>query len=160
MTSLPVGIFAVYGPADYARPIGWRFEQTAESTASPQAVWRRYVDVPNWRDWSERGVVWSRIDGPFEVGTKGRSKPPGLPAGSFRLVAVEPDELFASETRLPGARLRFEHVIEKQDAGVRITHRATLDGPLSSLYRPLVRRAIEQGLPAGVERLAVLAAAD
>jgi hypothetical protein len=140
--------------------MAWRFEHSAESTASPAAVWRRYVDVPNWHDWSEQGVVWSRLDGPFEVGTKGRSKPPGMPSGSFRLVAVEPDNLFASETRLPGAQLRFEHMIEARDSGVRITHRATLDGPLARPYSALLRKSIERGLPDAVERLAVLAAAD
>ena len=28
----------------------WRFEHSAKSAASKDAVWSRYVDVPNWRD--------------------------------------------------------------------------------------------------------------
>lgn len=140
--------------------MAWRFEHSADSAAAPEAVWRRYADVPNWRDWSRRGVVWSRIDGPFAVGTKGKSKPPGLPAGRFRLVAVEPNALFASETRLPGARLRFEHAIDQRASGVRITHRALIDGPLTALYARVLRKSIEDGLPDGVERLAALAAED
>src|SRR5437773_8453060 len=112
----------------------WRFEHSAESSASPADVWRRYLDVEHWHEWSRNGVVWSRLDGPFEVGTKGRSKPPGLPAGRFRLVVVDPERMFATEMRLPGARLRFEHIIEPLEAGVRITHRAAIDGSLSFLY--------------------------
>jgi hypothetical protein len=140
--------------------VAWRFEHTAESSADPHAVWLRYVDVEHWCDWSRHGVEWSRIDGPFEVGTKGRSKPPGSLAFAFRLVAVEPDESFASEVRMPGGRLRFEHVTEPREPGSRITHRVALDGPLAFLYVRMVRKSIERGLPDGVERLAAMAGAD
>ena len=132
----------------------WRFEYSAESRAGKGDIWRRYVDVVHWCEWSQSGVEWSRLDGPFEVGTKGRSKPPGFPAGGFRLVVVEPERMFATETRLPGARLRFEHIIEPLEAGVRITHRAAIDGSLSFLYARILRHSILQGLPDGVDRLA------
>jgi hypothetical protein len=138
----------------------WRFEHSADSAADPHAVWRRYVDVEHWCEWSQQGVDWSRIDGPFEVGTKGKSKPPGSPTLRFRLTAVEPDALFVSEARMPGAHLRFEHLIAPTEPGSRITHRVTLDGLLAFLYTRVVRKGVEQGLPDGVERLAVMAAAD
>jgi hypothetical protein len=140
--------------------MAWRFEHSADSAAAPSAVWRRYLDVEDWCEWSRHGVEWSRIDGPFEVGTKGTSKPPGSRALKFELVAVEPDASFVSEAKLPGGRLRFEHVIEPRDEGSRITHRVALDGPLAFLYTHVVRKGVEQGLPDGVERLAVMAAAD
>ena len=138
--------------------MAWRFEHTAESSADPHDVWRRYVDVEHWSEWSQRGVEWSRIDGPFEVGAKGKSKAPGLRAASFELVAVEPDAFFASEVKLPGGRLRFEHQIEPSGPGSRITHRVTVEGPMAFLYTRVVRHGVESGLPDGVDRLAVLAA--
>ena len=67
---------------------------------------------------------------------------------------------FASEARLPGARLRFEHVIEPAGSGCRVTHRAELDGPLAFLYARPVRKGVERGLPDGVDRLAALAESD
>src|SRR3954468_22830391 len=103
--------------------MAWRFEHSAESAADPHAVWRRYEDVEHWREWSRHGVEWSRIDGPFEVGTKGKSKPPGSPPLKFELVAVDPDASFVSEARLPGASLRFDHVVEPRGPQSRITHR-------------------------------------
>jgi hypothetical protein len=139
--------------------MAWDFEHSAESSADPHAVWRRYVDVEHWSDWSRQGVEWSRIDGPFEVGTKGESKPPGSRRLAFKLVTVEPDKCFASEVRLPGARLRFEHAIEPTEPGSCITHRVTLEGPLAFLYTRMVRKGVEQGLPDGVDRLAAMAAA-
>jgi polyketide cyclase/dehydrase/lipid transport protein len=140
--------------------MAWQFQHTAESSARPADVWRRYVDVPNWPEWSQKGVERAHLDGPFEVGTTGKSKPPGMPGGSFRLIEVQPEAKFASESRLPGGRMLFEHVIEPSGEGVRITHRATIDGPLAFLYTAIARRSIERGLPDGVERLAGMAAAD
>ena len=136
----------------------WHFEHSAESSAHPHDVWLRYLDVNRWCEWSQRGVEWSRIDGPFAVGTKGTSKPPSSLRLRFKLVAVEPDALFASEVKLPGGRLRFEHTIEPVESASHITHRVVLHGPLAFLYVPMVRKGTEKGLPDGVERLAAMAA--
>ena len=136
----------------------WRFEHRAESAARPHDVWRRYLDVEHWCEWSRHGVEWSHIDGPFAVGTTGKSKPPRSRPLRFTLVAVEPDERFATEVKMPGGRLRFEHVIEPMSTGSRITHRVALDGPLAFLYAPLVRKGVEKGLPDGVDRLAAMSA--
>jgi hypothetical protein len=133
--------------------MGWSFEHSADSVASKEAVWRRYADVTQWSDWSP-AIEWARLDGPFQVGEKGKSKARGAPAGGFRLVRVEPNAVFASTTWLPGARLLFEHFIEPRDAGVRITHRATLSGPLHRLYVRYIRSLTRESLPDGVERLA------
>jgi hypothetical protein len=133
--------------------VGWSFEHSADSAASKEAVWRRYADVTQWREWSP-AIEWARLDGPFEVGAKGKSKARGAPAAGFRLIRVEENAVFASTTWLPGARLVFEHFIEPRDTGLRITHRATLSGPLSRLYTPRMRSLTEHSLPDGVERLA------
>jgi hypothetical protein len=139
--------------------MAWQFEHSAVSNARAEDVWPHYADVEHWSAWSQKGVEWSRIDGPFKAGTQGKSKPPGFPAGKFRLTAVEPQRMFASETKLPGARLAFEHVIESVGAGVQITHRARVDGPMAWLWTALVRRATETSLPDGVDRLARMAEA-
>ena len=100
----------------------------------------------------ERGIASPRLDALQRWATA-----LGL---SFRLVAVEPNSMFASEARLPGARLRFENVIEPAGSGSRITHRVELDGPLAFLYARPVRKGVERGLPDGVDRLAALAESD
>jgi Polyketide cyclase / dehydrase and lipid transport len=144
----------------YPDGVAWRFEHSAETAATADAIWRWYEDVDRWSQWSRHGVEWATIDGPFEAGATGKSKAPGSPVLSYRLVAVTPNASFVSEAKLPGARLRFEHVIEPGDSRSRITHRVSLDGPLEFVYRRSVRRSIERGLPDGVERLAILAASD
>jgi hypothetical protein len=138
--------------------MAWHFEHSADSSASPAAVWDRYVDVEHWSQWSKKGVERSSIDGDFEVGTEGKSKAPGLPEGKFELIVVEPQQRFVSKAKLPGGTLVFEHMVEPRDGGARITHRATLDGPLTFLWSPVIGRIIKRGMPEGVERLAELAA--
>src|SRR5436190_793043 len=113
--------------------MSWQFEHSADSSARAQEIWRRYVDVDHWSEWSP-GVEWSRLEGPFEVGSTGKSKAPGSPALRFRVMAVEPQVKFTTKARLPGASLVFEHVLESLGTGARITHRATLSGPLAPLY--------------------------
>jgi len=137
--------------------MAWQYEHSADSSASPAAVWDRYVDVEHWSEWSKKGVERSSIDGDFEVGTKGKSKAPGLPEGKFELIVVEPQQRFVSKAKLPGGTLVFEHIVEPTDGGARITHRATLDGPLTFLWSPVIGRIIKRGMPNGVERLAELA---
>jgi hypothetical protein len=135
----------------------WEFDHSADSDATPDAVWRRYVDVEHWSEWSPKGVEKSSIDGDFEVGTEGMSKAPNLPKGKFELIEVEPERRFVSKAELPGGKLTFEHMIEPTNGGTRITHRATLTGPLTFLWSPVIGRIIKRGLPDGVERLAELA---
>jgi Polyketide cyclase / dehydrase and lipid transport len=137
--------------------MAWQCEHSAESKASPEAVWNRYADVENWSEWSRKGVEESSIDGDFEVGTTGTSKAPHLPKGKFELITVEPERKFASKASLPGASLVFEHELEPDGEGTQITHRATLDGPLAVVWTPLISRIIKRGMPDGVERLAELA---
>jgi uncharacterized protein YnzC (UPF0291/DUF896 family) len=137
--------------------VAWQKEHSTESEASPEAVWELYTDVDNWSDWSRRGVEHSTLDGDFKEGTKGVSKAPHLPKGKFELVEVEPERRFTAKSGLPGARLLFEHEIEPAGEGTRITHRATLDGPLAVVWTPVVSWIVERGMADSVERLSELA---
>ena len=136
--------------------MSWEYEHSADSRADPAAVWERYKDVEHWSEWSKKGVAESHLDGEFQAGSKGTSKAPGLPKGRFELIEVEPERAFVTKSKLPGASLVFEHRLEPIDDGTRITHRATLDGPLTPVWRVAVSRIIQRGLPSGVERLAEL----
>jgi hypothetical protein len=131
-------------------------EHSAESATPPAGIWERYTDVEQWHEWS-KGVEESRLEGDFEVGSKGTTKAPNLPKIGFELIEVEPERRFVSKAKLPGGTLAFEHMIEPTNGGTRITHRATLAGPLNFFWNPLIGRIVKRELPASVERLADLA---
>jgi hypothetical protein len=134
----------------------WEFEHSAESKADATSVWERYTDVERWSDWS-KGVEESDLDGEFEVGSKGTIKAPQLFRTRFELVEVEPERRFDSKAKVPGGTILFEHFIEPANGGTRITHRATLEGPLNFIWVPLIGRIVKRELPESVERLAELA---
>lgn len=130
-------------------------EHSAETKASPAAVWERYTDVENWSEWSA-GVEEASVDGEFEAGTKGTLKPAGLPRSPFELTEVEPERGYVTQSRLPGTAMRLEHMLEPVDGGTRITHRVTFDGRLSFFWSRVVGRFVKRDLPASVDRLAEL----
>jgi hypothetical protein len=135
----------------------WGFEHSAESKAAPEKVWERYTDVEQWPEWT-KGVEEASLEGEFEAGNHGMSKAPHLPKTRFELVDVEPGRRFVSQTKVPGGTIRFEHELEPAGEGTRITHRGTISGALEALWTPLLGRIVKRELPAGVERLAELAA--
>jgi hypothetical protein len=134
----------------------FEMEHSAESAAQPESVWERYTDVDEWREWS-KGIEESTLEGDFEAGSKGTAKAPNLPKGRFELVEVEPKRRFVSKAKWPGGTLILDHMIEPTNGGARITHRATIAGPLDFLWSPVIGRIIKRELPGSVERLAEIA---
>lgn len=137
----------------------WSTEASQVVRASRETIWRLWSDVERWSDWDEQ-VAWSKIDGPFAVGTRGKLKPKSGPASKFELLDVRPGEAFADRTFLPGTFLDFTHRLEEVEGGVRITHTASFSGPLAFLFSRIIGRAkIAAALPRAVTKLAALAEA-
>jgi hypothetical protein len=136
----------------------WTTEHTEHTAGSRRAVWALWSDVGTWPDW-DAGVERVEIEGAFAAGAKGRLKPAGSPAVRFTVKSAEPERSFADESRLPLARMSFEHELaDAADGGTLITHRATIRGPLTPLWRLLIGRGLERDLPETVRTLAARAA--
>lgn len=133
----------------------WEFEHSAESKAPPADVWGRYTDVELWPEWSN-GVEKASLEGEFEAGGKGTIKSPSLPSSKFELVEVDAERSFVSKTKLPGASMSLAHTLEPANGGTRITHRATIEGPLQPLWSRAVGWVVRRDIPKSVERLAEL----
>lgn len=76
----------------------------------------------------------------------------------FELTDVRPDEGFVDVTRLPLARMRFEHLAVREAGRTRVTHRVTISGVTTPLFSRVIGRGIAKGLPATVRTLARVAA--
>jgi hypothetical protein len=108
----------------------WIAEGTAETTASPAQVWELWEDPTRWDDWNP-GINSGELEGPFAVGSVAIIDPKGFTKLRFRFVEIDPGRLLVSEARLPGGRLRHDHLVEKDDGcGARILNRLTISGPL------------------------------
>ena len=112
--------------------------------------------MEGWRRWDEE-VEWSRLDGPFEVGSRGVLKPKKGPKPSFVTTEVRRERAFTDRTRLPLASMDFFHRMEPVDGGTRIVHGVRISGPLSFVFARLLGPGFEKGLPRAVQTLARLA---
>jgi Polyketide cyclase / dehydrase and lipid transport len=134
----------------------WSTEASAMGQAPPEAIWRLWADVDNWKEW-DPGVGDSSIGGPFAEGTGYVLKPKGGPRVTSVLTDVRPGEGFSDRTRLPLANLDFFHEVQRVGEGTRVTHRVEISGPLSFVFARLMGRSFENGLPETVRNLARLA---
>lgn len=61
-------------------------------------------------------------------------KPKAFPAMDFHFIAIEPGRLLTSESRLPGVRLRHDHLVERRGGVTVISNRMYLLGPAARAY--------------------------
>jgi len=133
----------------------WMGEHTLETDASPERIWERWTRPENWAA-DDPDVAWARLDGPPAFGVTGAVKPRRGPATKFTVMEVQPPFGFTTETRLPLARLIFEHALGATAAGVRFTHRVRIIGPLSPLFGRLIGHKIVATLPLVMENIATV----
>src|SRR5512144_2647941 len=82
----------------------------ATSLAPPAAFFERWADTATWPDWNT-DTEWVRMDGPCMTGATGTLKPKGGFAVPFVIERLVPGREFVDVSRLPGARLMFDHQV-------------------------------------------------
>ena len=124
----------------------------AHSSAAPDAFFDRWIDHATWSEWSP-DTRWVRLDGPVEVGTRGRLKPMGGPAVGFVITAcVRPSE-YTDTSHLIGARLVFRHTAAPVGDGTDLGVRVTITGPLARLWASTMGRSFRTSAQADLDRL-------
>ena len=133
----------------------WSIEHSAETTASPADVWRRYVDVGTWPEWNA-AVGSVDLDGPFAAGTAGTLTPPHQGPLPFRVIAATENAGYTSETDIADTvTLRLtSRLTPLPDGGTRITHRVELDGPAAPYFAQSFGPVLAAGVPRTLEALA------
>lgn len=134
----------------------WTFQHTETTTATPEQLWRLYQDPTTWPEWDHQ-IEDVTVDGPFETGATGTIKPVGGPRTRFRMVEVTEKVSFTDVTRLPLAKMRFDHWIEPGVGDTSFVHRVTITGPLTPLFARVIGRKVADELPAAMRTLAARA---
>ena len=67
----------------------WEYEYSHQTSATPEALWRHWADMPAWPQWND-GIETIDVEGPFAVGTTFTMTPPGDEPIRMRLVEIEP----------------------------------------------------------------------
>ena len=114
----------------------WETEARAETSVDPTRVWELWENPARWPDWNDE-IESGSLEGPFEVGSVARIKPRFFPPLAFHFVAIEPGRLLTSEARLPGVRLRHDHLVTRQGGVTTISNRLYLLGPVARVWAVL-----------------------
>src|SRR5215217_6631769 len=92
----------------------WTNEQSIETTASREAIWRLWSDVAGWPEWNG-DIEHIEISGPFAPGSTITMTPVDQDPIELRVAeAVEPD-LFVDEADLGDVVVRTIHRVEALD---------------------------------------------
>jgi hypothetical protein len=132
----------------------WTAEHSTVTTADPKALWAIWTNPEGWAN-GDKMLEWARIDGPFAVGSRITLKPTGAPQNSISLTAVVPYERFTTESKLPFGKLTFDHFVTPDATGksITFTHRLSITGPLTRVFRRLFADKLAQALPQTMENI-------
>jgi uncharacterized protein YndB with AHSA1/START domain len=125
----------------------WAVEQSVDTGATPQAVWRLWADVERWPEWNA-GVERIEVRGPFDVGSTILMTPPGEEPVELRITeATEPD-LFVDEADGGDFVVRTTHRVEPVGGErSRITYRMEITGPAAETVGPEIGPEISGDFP-------------
>ncbi|MGO2519264.1 hypothetical protein [Microbacterium sp.] len=129
--------------------MAWRASYSQLTTASPEAVWRRWTTPSAWAE-DDPALASAEFAYPPTVGTTGWVKNVGSPRQRIVFTVLDENAAMNFRVTLPGAVLTFPHDMRATAEGLVVTHNVQLDGPLSRLYALIIGRGIARGLPAVV----------
>src|ERR1700756_724132 len=132
----------------------WSFEHSVECNVERGYAWQFWTNVSNW-PLGDSSVESATIDGPFQSGAKGSTKPRGAEAVQWQLEDIYDGRRAVVVIHLSGAALRFAWQFE--DSGVRsvrMTQRVSIEGERAQDYVSTAAPEMEKGMPAGMRRLA------
>lgn len=108
------------------------FEHVETTTASAQALWAWWIDIPTWGDWSG----WSRgtfVHEALALGSRGVVIDRFGRKASFTVTAFERFQSLDISFELPGAILMVRREITEQREGLTtFRHSAWVGGPLAT----------------------------
>ena len=135
----------------------WVYEHTVEDTnITAQQVWAAYQNVSAWPSWDSE-LQSASLLGDFTVGSKIIIKPKKGPKAKAVITECVPFEKFKDVTTLPlKTELIFSHQIEQNSKNVKLTHRVSIDGPLTFIFKLFVGKPIQAHLPKAMETFVLL----
>lgn len=125
---------------------------TSESTAPASAFFDRWIDHATWTEW-DPDTLSVTVDGPVQVGARGRLKPKGGPAVRFTVSVCERPREYTDVSALLGATLTFQHLATEKPGGTTVEAKAWLDGPLAPLWFAVMGKGFATSVPAALHRL-------
>jgi hypothetical protein len=137
----------------------WTAKHSLETTAAPEAVWRRLCEVRTWPEWDLALASAVLKDAPGR-GASGTLLTRTGARRAFVLGDVVPGLTFTLVVRLTLAELRSVHTLEATQLGCRITHRLELGGAFGWLHSWFKGRRLREAQAPTLRNLARIAHLD
>ncbi|MBP7807169.1 SRPBCC family protein [Candidatus Saccharibacteria bacterium] len=134
----------------------WTFTNTETTTATPEAIWRRWTNVTGWPE-EDTNLVSAELQDDFAIGGKIIMKPKGAPKSSVKIVEMTPNVSFSTEGTIPLGKLIITHNVEATSGRTSFTHTITVTGPLRKLFVRMVVQKLANNLPVKMKNIARLA---
>jgi uncharacterized protein YndB with AHSA1/START domain len=125
----------------------WSAEHTHETTATPEQIWRLWVDVERWPSWNA-DIEQIELSGRFAPGGRIVMKPFGEEPVELQIAEANEPELFVDEADLGEIVVRTTHRVERvDDERARVTYRMEITGPEAATLGPQVGPQISGDFP-------------
>lgn len=89
----------------------WEYENSIETGATPESIWRPWSDVENWGAWNGE-IEKIEINSPFAAGSQILMTPPGDDPIPLVIAEAVENERFVDEARFGDLLLRTTHRID------------------------------------------------
>ncbi len=136
----------------------WETEARAETPVDSARVWELWENPGRWLEWADE-LRSARLEGPFEVGSVAVVKPKGFFTLRMHLIGIESGRLLTTEARLPGVRMRHDHLVERERERTVIRNRMYLLGPAARVWAALYGWRLRRSVRGFVEQERELAEA-
>jgi len=137
----------------------WHAEHTLQTTAEPEAIWRRWMDVSAWPEWDE-ALEWVRCQGPLGPSSRFTLKRRRWGRQNLRMVQFHEGKGFILRQRRIFSELLIHHYCEPSELGTRMTQRVEVSGLLGFWLRLTRGRRMRGSLPKAMRKLARTAGMD
>lgn len=119
-------------------------------------IWAIWTDVNNWPHW-HGDLDYCKLEGSFSVGNFFMLKPKGIAAVKITLIEIVEGKEFTDCTQFFGAKMYDTHKMEETEAGLVLSNKLVVTGPLKWLRIHLVAKKVADSVPEEMDALASLA---
>lgn len=109
------------------------FSHTLETIASPEAIWKTWIDVSNWATW-DTGLKDASLSEPFGLGVKGKLRSLEGRVSKFKIVSYEEGQSYTFKTNLPLGALYVKRFLEKKNDKTVFTHEVWFKGLTGGIF--------------------------
>jgi hypothetical protein len=124
----------------------WSTEYSVETTASPEAIWRLWSDVPRWPEWNG-DLERAELSGPFAASSRITMFPYGQDPIELRIAAAVEPERFVDEAEFGGVVVTTFHRVETLEDHNRVVYALKITGPRADTLGPQIGPQISGDFP-------------